>query len=198
FPVSARQGREAQGRPSCDVQPSRGDRRPVVPASRQSRHVLQSAFGTADLQAVSQGPRSRPMTAETIHTCSYECERPECIRAQRDELAARLTAAQQQQPAEGEDIMVNTPYDVFILPLRPSRLDGKGPRFVVHVPGPEQPAPQAQSSTEAWRDLAIAGAAIVEEIREIVGLKGKFGDVVEAVRELAAALEAARDRKSVV
>jgi hypothetical protein len=32
------------------------------------------------------------MTAETIHTCSYECERPECIRAQRDELAARLTA----------------------------------------------------------------------------------------------------------
>src|SRR5690554_3789552 len=32
------------------------------------------------------------MTAETIHTYSYECERPECIRAQRDELAARLTA----------------------------------------------------------------------------------------------------------
>jgi hypothetical protein len=32
------------------------------------------------------------MTADTIHTCSYSCERPECIRAQRDELAARLTA----------------------------------------------------------------------------------------------------------
>jgi hypothetical protein len=32
------------------------------------------------------------MTDDTIHTCSYECERPECIRAQRDELAARLTA----------------------------------------------------------------------------------------------------------
>ena len=37
------------------------------------------------------------MTAETskaggVHTCSYACERPECIRAQRDELAARLTA----------------------------------------------------------------------------------------------------------
>src|SRR5690606_28086184 len=28
---------------------------------------------------------------ETVHTCSYECERPGCIRAQRDELAARLT-----------------------------------------------------------------------------------------------------------
>jgi hypothetical protein len=38
-----------------------------------------------------------------------------------------------------EEIMVNTPYDVFILPLRPSGLSS-GPRFVVHVPGPEQPA----------------------------------------------------------
>src|SRR5690606_19577178 len=42
----------------------------------------------------------------------------------------------QQQPAEGEDIMVNTPYDVFTLPLQPSGLSS-GPRFVVHVPGPE-------------------------------------------------------------
>ena len=25
-----------------------------------------------------------------IHTCSYECERPECIKAQRDELAQRM------------------------------------------------------------------------------------------------------------
>src|SRR5690606_26339599 len=88
-------------------------------------------------------------------------------------------------PAEGEDIMVNTPYDVFTLPLHPSGLSS-GPRFVVHVPAPEQPAPHAQSSTEAWRDLAIAGAAIVDEIREIVGLKGKPGDVVEAVRKLVA------------
>jgi len=39
------------------------------------------------------------MTAETIHTCSYSCDRPECIRAQRDYLRDRLealTAAQQQ------------------------------------------------------------------------------------------------------
>jgi len=41
---------------------------------------------------MSNDTRSRPMTADTIHTCSYSCERPECIRAQRDELAARLTA----------------------------------------------------------------------------------------------------------
>jgi len=84
--------------------------------------------------------------ADTIHTCGYSCEGQECIRAQRDELAARLTAAQ--QPAEGEDIMVNTPYDVFILPLRPSGLDGKGPRFVVHVPGAEQPAAACEESSK--------------------------------------------------
>lgn len=35
------------------------------------------------------------MNAHAIHTCSYQCERPECIRAQRDELAAKqgFTAA---------------------------------------------------------------------------------------------------------
>lgn len=42
----------------------------------------------------------------------------------------------------------------------------------------------ALASTEAWRDLAIANGTIVDEIREIVGLKGKPGCVVKAVREL--------------
>jgi len=133
------------------------------------------------------------MTDDTIHTCSYYCERPECVRRQRDELRDRMEAAlaqqpaagdgchcgtctcnpnmtpavrfdlspaqtegairehlirlgwtppdehAQSQPAEGEEIMVNTPYDVFILPQQPSGLSS-GPRFVVHVPGPEQPA----------------------------------------------------------
>ena len=60
----------------------------------------------------------------SIHTCSYHCTRPECIKA-------RLTAAQ--QPTEGEEIMVNTPHGVFTLPLHPSGLSS-GPRFVVHVP----------------------------------------------------------------
>ena len=32
------------------------------------------------------------MTAETIHTCGYSCERPGCIRAQRDELVAKVEA----------------------------------------------------------------------------------------------------------
>ncbi len=32
------------------------------------------------------------MTTDTIHTCSYSCERPGCIRAQRDELVAKVEA----------------------------------------------------------------------------------------------------------
>ncbi len=138
------------------------------------------------------------MTDDTIHTCSYECERPGCIRAQRDELVARLTAAQPAisgytctvpddcetlhwrgqilsmnelasvaQPAEGEEIMVNTPYDVFTLPLRPSGLSS-GPRFVVHVPGPEAQATMEQGGVEAAPPIAPVGVdwpIIVEGLR---------------------------------
>ena len=43
------------------------------------------------------------------------------------------TLAAEQQPTEGEEIMVNTPHGVFTLPLHPSGLS-RGPRFVVHVP----------------------------------------------------------------
>lgn len=39
------------------------------------------------------------MTAETIHTCSYSCERPECVRRQRDELRDRMEAVLAQRPA---------------------------------------------------------------------------------------------------
>jgi hypothetical protein len=31
----------------------------------------------------------------TLHTCSYYCDRPECIKAQRDELRDRAHAAQE-------------------------------------------------------------------------------------------------------
>jgi hypothetical protein len=33
-----------------------------------------------------------------IHTCSYYCERPECIKAQRDELRQKLEQAEKQEP----------------------------------------------------------------------------------------------------
>jgi len=36
--------------------------------------------------------------AEHIHSCSYYCERPECIKAQRDELRDKLEALQGVKP----------------------------------------------------------------------------------------------------
>lgn len=39
------------------------------------------------------------MTTNTgVHTCSYYCERPECIKRQRDELRDRMEAVLAQQP----------------------------------------------------------------------------------------------------
>jgi hypothetical protein len=34
----------------------------------------------------------------SLHTCSYYCERPDCIRAQRDELRQKLEQAEKQEP----------------------------------------------------------------------------------------------------
>jgi len=44
------------------------------------------------------------MTAETIHTCSYYCERPECIKRQRDELRDRMEAALASAQQQGQAV----------------------------------------------------------------------------------------------
>ena len=62
------------------------------------------------------------------------------IRSELERAHDFYTAAFAQQPAAGEEIMVNAAHDVYTLPLQPSGLSS-GPRFVVHVPAPEQPAP---------------------------------------------------------
>lgn len=77
----------------------------------------------------------------------------------------RLTAAMS-QPAEGEEIMVNTPYDVFALPLRPSGLSS-GPRFVVHVPGPERPAAVDGSDAQA-AEIEALRAEVDGTIRKLL------------------------------
>jgi hypothetical protein len=41
---------------------------------------------------MSSDTKNLPPSADTLHTCSYACERPGCIRAQRDYLAAKLEA----------------------------------------------------------------------------------------------------------
>jgi len=79
------------------------------------------------------------------HTCTVpdDCETLHW----RGQILSMNELASVAQPAEGEEIMVNTPYDVFILPLQPSGLSS-GPRFVVHVPGPEQPAAVDEAMVE--------------------------------------------------
>src|SRR5690606_5684113 len=64
------------------------------------------------------------MTDDTIHTCSYSCERPGCIRAQRDELVSRLealTAAQQQAvatPLPGDKGSVQALFNPTLQPMQ--------------------------------------------------------------------------------
>ena len=64
------------------------------------------------------------MTDDTIHTCSYECERPGCIRAQRDELAARLTASQQQEQAAPTSAPAGVDFAAVASILRRALRDG--------------------------------------------------------------------------
>lgn len=92
------------------------------------------------------------------------------------------------QPAEGEDIMVSTPYGAFILPLRPSGLDGKGPRFVVHVPAPEQqpaaPSEAAAMAHEIWAAAQLApGEGIVDGVARVEALLSRYGGLNE-LREI--------------
>lgn len=116
------------------------------------------------------------MTAE-IHTCSYYCERPECIKRQRDEMRDRMAAALAQQPAAamGEEIMVNAAHGVYTLPLQPSWLLS-GPRFVVYVPAPEQ------------QPAAPSGAVNVVGMPEFDGLMDhihEYGTTADGVVERA-------------
>lgn len=102
------------------------------------------------------------------------------------------------QPAAGEEIMVNAPGDVYTLPLQPSGLSS-GPRFVVHVPGPEQPEPDVSALVEAL-ELArrtLAMAAIEGEVTRRIdsalsahrkqggwGMTDKYQDLRDGMPEL--------------
>jgi hypothetical protein len=44
----------------------------------------------------------------SIHTCSYYCERPECIKAQRDELRQKLEQAEKQEPVAWREVAGKT------------------------------------------------------------------------------------------
>jgi hypothetical protein len=107
---------------------------------------------------------------------------------QAQELLIAARKKHEQQPAEGEDIMVNTPYDVFTLPLQPSGLSS-GPRFVVHVPGPEH---KAYAGCTIWRGSLRISVTETEAIERRKDADEAFCDLVQrALDSLAAARNAA-------
>lgn len=99
---------------------------------------------TATLFPVRTGFHGRPVyaapqPAEQQLTCAYVCTVPDDCETLhwRGQILSMNELASVAQPAAGEEIMVNAAHDVYTLPLQPSGLLS-GPRFVVHVPGPEQ------------------------------------------------------------
>lgn len=88
--------------------------------------------------------------------------------------------------------MVNAAHGVFTLPLQPSGLSS-GPRFVVHVPPPEQPA--APSNAREWvlvpRELLGEARNIAMEwtLKGRVPECGKFGQIAQDLDAMLAAAQ---------
>ena len=53
---------------------------------------------------------------DNIHTCSYSCERPACIKAQRDELAQRLLELVAEAVAAEREACAKVCEDAKLLP----------------------------------------------------------------------------------
>jgi len=53
---------------------------------------------------------------DNIHTCSYSCERPACIKAQRDELAQRLLELVAEAVAAEREACAKVCEDTALLP----------------------------------------------------------------------------------
>lgn len=93
-------------------------------------------------------------------------------------------------PVEGEEILVNAAHDVYTLPLQPSGLSS-GPRYVVHVPGPEQPA-AVDDEPVAW-PLASPEEAdkgwtldyrFIEQVERIASQRTDYTTSMEATEQV--------------
>ena len=103
----------------------------------------------------------------------------------------------QSQPAEGEEIIVNTPYDVFILPLRQSGLSS-GPRFVVHVPGPEAQAQDGGEAKPLSATTVVDFAAVASILRRAMRDGVHYGYKRDFILQQALALEALSQQPAAV
>lgn len=107
----------------------------------------------------------RAIVDEFLQCASIGRPHGKLIAQAKDWLADAEAALTKQPAAAGEEIMVNAAHDVYTLPLQPSGLSS-GPRFVVHVPAPEQPAAV---------DGAIAGWSLRHErgMIRVIGPDGR-------------------------
>ena len=118
-----------------------------------------------------------------IHSCSYYCERPECIKAQRDELRDRLAQPNDFNP--DWDAMAVMVEEQQRMAKRIDELEAQQKPWVKTYSGgqPNYTVPEEQAQPRQWQGLTD------EEIKEIIGpwgetpIKGytrKLFDLIEA------------------
>ena len=107
------------------------------------------------------------MTAETIHTCSYECLRPECIRAQRDELVARLSAETSNARGEVRAVLEKAQWGLYVAWDAVAALEDLQKRGV-YVPVCDDGKP---SRADAGKDLETIKAAY-ETVKQALAAEG--------------------------
>ena len=106
-----------------------------------------------------------------MHSCSYFCDRPACIKAQRDELRAALAA----QPAEpAGDVVVSCNEDGQIVAV--TRQDDEG--RILSVIAEAQPAPSHRAPSHRLSDARMDG--IYNAWRDM-GDDVSYGDLMRMV-----------------
>lgn len=102
-----------------------------------------------------------------VHSCSYHCDRPECVKAQRDELRSRLAQPEQEPVAHTLNCVCGAVWDVGF----------DGVEKMVHAPNPPQrkPLTHPQIHELDWPD-GVSFEDILPFVRSIEaahGIKGK-------------------------
>ena len=97
---------------------------------KQALEALEWEWGGEPIGTLTWGAITalRERLADTTHTCSYHCERPECVRAQRDELRERVAR---------EELAQVSPLEFNHMTLDKEHMVGK-PIFWAEWPNREQ------------------------------------------------------------
>lgn len=153
------------------------------------------------------------MTDDTIHTCSYYCERPECIKRQRDELRDRMESSLAQQPAAGDECHCGTcTCDPNMTPavrfdLSPAQMEGAIRDHLIRLgwTPPDEPAvsqqPEERGGGAAEPTSAPVGvdfAAVASILRRAMRDGVHYGYRRDFILQQALALEALSQQPAAV